>query len=131
MTQELVKSYRDLLVWQRGIDLVEVIYRASARWPASEAFGLTGQIRRAAVSIPANIAEGHGRGGDKELARFLAISRGSHCEVETHLIIASRLQFLSETEFNQIQSISHEVGRLLHGLSKRLRADIEKNGTST
>jgi four helix bundle protein len=127
MTQELVRSYQDLLVWKRGIDLVEAVYRVSAQWPASEAYGLTGQIRRASVSIPANIAEGHGRGSDKELARFIAISRGSHCELETHLIIALRLQFLAQAEFQQIQSISQEVGRLLHGFSKRLRTDIEKS----
>jgi four helix bundle protein len=130
MMQESVRSYRDLLVWKRGIDLVEAVYRISAGWPASEAYGLTGQVRRAAVSIPANIAEGHGRGSDKELARFVAISRGSHCELETHLIIASRLQFLAETDFVQIQSLSQEVGRLLYGFSKRLRADMEKSAPS-
>ena len=118
----VVRSVQDLIVWQRGIDLVEQVYVVSSQWPASELYGLTSQARRAAVSIPANIAEGQGRGSTKEFARFLSISRGSLRELETHLIIALRLRFLAQSEFDRIQAIIDEVGRLLQGLSRRLNA---------
>ncbi len=78
-------SYRDLIVWQRGIVLVREVYELSSTWPQHEVFGLTHQIRRAAVSIPANIAEGQGRYGTKELHHHLSIAHGSLCELETHL----------------------------------------------
>lgn len=119
--REPIKSYQDLMVWKRSIDLVEAVYRASSTWPSDERFGLTSQVRRASVSIPANIAEGHGRLGDRELARYLSIARGSLREVETHLIIARRLNFLSDEEFDQLHSITEEVGRLLFGLYRRVQ----------
>jgi four helix bundle protein len=118
----VVRSVQDLIVWQRGIDLVEQVYVVSSHWPTSELYGLTNQARRAAISIPANIAEGQGRGSAKDFARFLSISRGSLRELETHLIIALRLQFFAQSEFDCIQSIIDEVGRLLQGLSRRLTA---------
>src|SRR4051812_47949067 len=118
-----IRSYRDLLVWQRSLDLVEAIYVASERWPASEQYGLTNQIRRAAVSIPSNIAEGQGRGGDKEFARFLSIARGSLRELETQLIIALRLRFLGQLDYDRIHAMSDEIGRLLQGLSRRLKLE--------
>jgi four helix bundle protein len=117
-----VRSVQDLIVWQRGIDLVEQVYVVSSEWPSSELYGLTNQARRAAISIPANIAEGQGRGSTKEFARFLSIARGSLRELETHLVIAQRLRFLAQSEFDRIQSIIDEVGRLLQGLSRRLNS---------
>jgi len=89
-----VKSYRDLKVWQMAIDIVGEIYRLTENFPKQEGFGLTSHLQRAAVSIPSNIAEGHARGSDRELAHFLAIARGSLAEVETQLIIAGRLTYL-------------------------------------
>ena len=84
-----IKSYQDLTVWQRAMDLVEGVYRVTKDWPKDEQYGLTNQVRRAVVSVPANIAEGQGRTSDREFARFLAIAHGSLYEVETHLLICS------------------------------------------
>ena len=89
-----VQSYRELIVWQKAIDLVVAIYRITQSFPREEAFGLTSQLRRAAVSIPSNIAEGQGRRSAKEFQRFLDIARGSLQEVETQLLIANRLHYL-------------------------------------
>lgn len=118
-----IKHHQDLIVWQRGVDLVVEVYSATERWSTSEKFGLTNQIRRAAVSIPSNVAEGHGRGGDREFSRFLSIARGSLREVETHLVIAHRLKFLSESEFDRATAKCDELGRLLQGLSRRLQPE--------
>ena len=131
MSEELTarspaKSYQDLVVWQRGIDLVEAIYKSTSQWPSTEIFGLTSQVRRAAVSIPANIAEGQGRGNTQDFVRFLTIARGSLRETETHLVIASRLNFLSEQDFQQLRVLTDEVGRLLHGLTRRVQANLDE-----
>ena len=113
-------------MWQKGIDLVEAVYKATAQWPSTETFGLTSQVRRAAVSIPANVAEGQGRGNTQDFVRFLTIARGSLRETETHLVIATRLHFLSEHDFQQLRVLTDEVGRLLHGLSRRVQAKVEE-----
>jgi four helix bundle protein len=125
--KESIRSHQDLLVWQRGIDLVVAIYRVSAQWPKSEEYGLTSQVRRAAVSIPANTAEGHGRGSPREFARFLTIARGSLREVDTYLVIATRLQILDQIDFQSLQSLANEIARLLHGLLRSLQADTTVN----
>ena len=117
-----MSTFQDLVVWQRGIDLVESVYLASSRWPDSEMYGLVSQARRAAVSIPANIAEGHGRGSVKEFFRFLSIARGSLRELETHLIIALRMHFLEQPDYDRTKSLSDEVGRLLQGLMRKLES---------
>jgi four helix bundle protein len=122
------RSYQDLIVWQKGIDLVEAIYKQTAQWPSTETFGLTSQVRRAAVSIPANVAEGQGRGNTQDFVRFLTIARGSLRETETHLVIASRLQFLNDQDFQQLRVLTEEVGRLLHGLTRRVQANLEEKG---
>lgn len=115
------RGYQDLIAWQRAMDLVEAIYDESAGWPDGERFGLTNQLRRAAVSVPANIAEGNGRTGTQEFAHHLSIAHGSLCEVETHLLIASRLTYLNDAKRTQLLDQSAEVGRLLRGLLKSLR----------
>jgi four helix bundle protein len=110
------QNYRDLIVWQKSMDLVEHIYRTSRRFPKDELYALTNQIRRAAVSIPSNIAEGQGRGSDPELLRFLRIAHGSLRELETQVLIAQRLGYSNESESNQSLEMAAEVGRLLNGL---------------
>jgi four helix bundle protein len=117
-----LKSYRDLLVWQKGIDLVVVAYKATATFPTSELYGLTSQIRRAAASIPANIAEGYGRGSRKEYLQFLQIAQGSLKELETHFIIAQRLLYLTPSQTERLLADTEELGRMLRGLIQKLKS---------
>lgn len=112
------KNYRDLIAWQKAMDLVDQVYRASKTFPDEEKFGLTQQMRRAAVSIPSNIAEGQGRESKKEFARFLSIAHGSLRELETQILISERLQYLSQTD--DLLALASEVGRLITGLTKSL-----------
>ena len=114
------KNYQGLVAWQRAIDLVEAVYRESARMPAEERFGLVAQMRRAAVSIPANIAEGQGRRTCGEFLNHLSNAHGSVREVETHALIAGRLGLLSETAVGNILAGTAEVGRLVTGLANSL-----------
>jgi len=115
-------DYRDLVAWQKAMDLVERVYLATNEFPREERYGLTSQIRRAAVSVPSNIAEGQGRRStDDELIRFLQISLGSLCELETQLELAVRLKFLAKQDLVTIRTSSDEVGRLLNGLIRSKR----------
>lgn len=116
-------SYMELLVWQKGIDLVKEVYANTAEFPQSETFGLTSQIRRAAVSIPSNIAEGNGRASRADYLRFLSISNGSCNELETQLIIAAELGFLAAAQCDALLQKTNEVGKMLNGLINRLSAD--------
>lgn len=100
---------------------VEQVYRVSQDFPTDERFGLTSQLRRAAVSVPSNIAEGQGRRGDKEFGRFLGIAHGSLCEVETQLLIAQRLGYVNEGQVAETLEMANEVGRLIGGLQRSLR----------
>ncbi len=116
-----VRSYRDLIVWQKAIDLVSEIYRLTINFPKEEIFGLVSQMRRAAVSIPSNIAEGHARLSRKEYQYFLGNSRGSLAELETQIIIARNLDFLKEPEMQRLLDQAAELGRILNGLLSSLR----------
>ena len=118
-------DYRDLLAWQRAMDLVEGVYRATTGWPRDEVHGLINQVRRAAVSIPANIAEGHGSLNQREFLRYLAIAHGSCREVETHLLIARRLDYPGQPAHDQLLTLTAEVGRLLLGLINHLRRTLQ------
>jgi four helix bundle protein len=118
----LLRSYRDLDVWKKSIDLVEAVYRASSIWPGEERFGLTNQARRAAVSIPANLAEGAERHGTGEFLQFIGIAKGSLAELETHLTIAERLGFLPAATARELEQRTAEIGRMLSGLTKSLRS---------
>lgn len=109
-------SFRDLKVWHAAMDLAEAIYKATTVFPRDERFGLTAQIRRAAVSIPSNIAEGKRRGRDRVLIQHLEIALGSQAEVEVHLEIATRAGFLKEADFRHLDTMTGEVGRMLNGL---------------
>ena len=111
-----MKGHRDLEVWQKAMQLVTDIYRETAAFPRSEVYGLTNQVRRAAVSVPSNIAEGWGRSSRKEFSHFLCDARGSVLEVETQLEIAKNLGYLSDKSANELLSKTNEIGRMLNGL---------------
>ncbi|MGA9798065.1 MAG: four helix bundle protein [Terriglobales bacterium] len=113
-------SYRDIKVWQRAIELVVDIYSCTRSFPREELYGLAGQLRRAAVPVPSNIAEGKGRRTDREFLLFLHHARGSIFEVETQLTIASRLGYLSETAVCRLGTSAAEIARMLSGLIKAI-----------
>ncbi len=116
----VVKNYQELIVWQKGMDLVEAVYKASQAFPKEETYGLTSQIRKAAVSVPSNIAEGQGRKSTKEFLHFLSIALGSLREVETQILIAERLTYLNKKQTTPLLTLSSEVGRLINGLHNSL-----------
>ena len=124
------KSYRELRAWQTGIRLVRETYLATQGFPKVEQFGLTAQIRRAAVSIPSNIAEGHARDSTLEFLHFLAISQGSLAELETQLLIATELGFLPEQMLESLLAMANDVGKMIRGLQKTLRARSGKRTSS-
>jgi four helix bundle protein len=111
-----VQDYRDLIVWQKAMDLVEIVYKLTRVFPREEQYALTGQIRKAAISIPSNIAEGQGRRTTAEFLRFLSIANGSLREVETQVLIAERLGYASEEAAREAVDATTEVARLLTGL---------------
>jgi len=111
-----VKAYTELIAWQKSIDLVADVYRFTRQFPKEEIYGLTSQIRRAAVSVPSNIAEGQGRISTGEFRQFLGHARGSLAEVETQIHIAKKLNYLSPAEASRLLSSCDEVGRILNGL---------------
>jgi len=116
-----IRSHRDLIVWQKAMDLVTSVYRHTEDFPKSELYGLTSQIRRSAASIPANIAEGQGRRLSGEYLQFLANARGSLSELDTHLEIAVRLGMLSEECHSTLMEQLIEVRKLLNGLMRSIR----------
>lgn len=116
-----VRSYRDLRVWQRAMDLAEATYRATESFPEYERYGLVTQLRRAAVSVASNIAEGHARSlGD--YLRHLLIAKGSLAEIETQLVLSARMEFLSHELAESLLQASDQIGRMLGGLRKSLLA---------
>ena len=118
-----MKSHTDLIVWQKSIDLVETVYQVTGKFPTEEKFGLISQIRRCAVSIPSNIAEGHGRKSDGEFCQFLRIAYGSSSELETQIILSKRLSFIRDSEHENIMSKLTEIHKMLNTLiSKSLKA---------
>ena len=117
-----LKNYRDLQVWQKSIEWVEAIYNASKNFPQDERFGLTSQVRRAAVSVAANIAEGAERTSTGEFLQFLGIARGSPAEVETLLILAERLGLLRTEQRDTLLAQASEIGKMLVGLQRSLRS---------
>ena len=115
-----VKSYKDLIVWQKALDLVDRIYDITESFPSREMYGLTNQLRRAAVSVPSNIAEGQARQSTLEFKRFLSIARGSLAEVETQLHIAIRRQYVSEEDFRKTLLLANEISKMLASLYNKL-----------
>ena len=113
------KHYRELIVWQKAMDLTDEIYRLVRSFPKEEQFSLSDQLRRAAVSVPSNIAEGHGRQTDKEFKQFLSIAKGSVFEAETQIMIAIRQGYISAEEAQPAFTLCDEVGKMLTALITR------------
>lgn len=122
-----IKSHKDLTVWQKSIDLAVNVYSVTKAFPSEERFGLISQSRRAAVSIPSNIAEGRQRGGTKEYIRFLRIALGSVAELETQLFIAQRLDFASKEALEKLSDVSLEITKMLKVMINKL----EKRASSS
>ncbi len=120
----IVKSYRDLDVWKQAMDLVEASYRVSERFPRSEEFGLRAQLRRSAISIPSNIAEGNGRSTTGDYLRHVSIAHGSLMEFETQLLIAGRLKYLDPQSLADLLAQADGIGRMLTSLARRLREKV-------
>ena len=118
-------TYHDLRVWQSAMDLTKSIYRATRRFPPEEMYGLSSQMRRAAVSVPSNIAEGKGRSSDKELVQFLSRARGSVYELQTQLEIAESLGYLSSTDQQELSTHASDVGRMLNGMIAKFREALK------
>ncbi|HEX5102484.1 MAG TPA: four helix bundle protein [Pirellulaceae bacterium] len=121
-----VRNYRDLLVWQKSMDLVMSVYGLTSRFPKQETYGLSSQMQRAAVSIPANIAEGHDRDSTKEYLHSLAIAVGSLAELETLLAIARRLTYLDAKRYGEHEVACQTLGRMLRNLQRALRARVRR-----
>ena len=115
-------NFEKLTVWQYAIEFADLVYGATREFPAEERFGLTGQMRRAAVSVPSNIAEGSSRSSRQEYSRFVEISTGSVFEVVSQSFIARRQRFLAEADHGRIYQSAEELGRMLSGLRESIRA---------
>jgi four helix bundle protein len=111
-----VKGHRDLVVWQKAMTLVTDVYQVTRSFPKDEVYGLTAQLRRAAVSVPSNLAEGHGRNSRKEFHHFVGQARGSLTELETQLEIAANLGYLSQANASELLGRASEIARMLNGL---------------
>jgi four helix bundle protein len=119
-----IRNYADLIAWQKAMTLAESIYQTTQQLPREERYGLTSQMRRAAVSIPSNIAEGEGRSSDGQLLHGLTVSYGSLRELETQLLLSRRLRLVKEAEIRSLFEQCEEVGRLLNGLMRTVRNRI-------
>ena len=120
MAEQPIQSYKDLLVWQRGMDLVETVYVLARKLPASEQWGLTSQMRRAAISVPSNIAEGYGRNATGEYRHHLSIARASLLELETQVLLCERLEYLVETEIKPVLKEINDISKMLASLIAKL-----------
>jgi four helix bundle protein len=125
----VVRTFRDLIAWQRGMSLALEVYRATASMPSDERFGLTSQLRRSVVSIPSNIAEGYARGTTQDYIRFLRIARGSLAEVQTQIELGCKLGMIRESE--QTTELIAETDRVLQGLIRSLETKLRAEGSSS
>jgi four helix bundle protein len=116
------QGYQDLVAWQKAMELVTTVYRVTRSWPQEEQYGLTSQVRRAAVAIPSNLAEGHGRSGRREFAHHVSIAYGSLCELETQLLIAQRLDYSDAEATESLMNRIADVRRLTNGLLRSLQS---------
>lgn len=116
-----IKSYKDLLIWQKGVEIIVSTYKLTKTFPQEELYALTSQIKRAAISIPSNIAEGYGRNTDKSFSHFIDISRGSLYELETQLLIAKELDFIQDTDmFNYVIGLINEESKMINAFNNSL-----------
>ncbi|MGC2618594.1 MAG: four helix bundle protein [Acidobacteriaceae bacterium] len=120
MASTTVHSYRELIIWQRAIQVCVAIYQATKTFPREEIYGLTNQMRRASVSVPSNIADGYGRLSRDQFRYFLGVAKGSTFELQTQLVIARELGFTSTQEGARIEALSFEVGKMLTAMLKKL-----------
>lgn len=120
-------TFKDLLAWQKSLTLAKRVYQVTGNFPTEERFGLVNQMRRCAVSIPSNIAEGYGRGSDKELLRFLYVALGSSNELETQLILSLELSFMKEEDSRMLQGLNTEVNKMILSLIYRRKNGLDKN----
>ena len=116
----IVKDYKDLIVWQKSMDLLVEVYRLVKKLPKEETYVLSDQMRRAAISIPSNIAEGKNRSSSKDYIRFLFIARGSRAELETQLLACVRLNYLEETDVENALNLSVEIGKILSAMISKM-----------
>jgi four helix bundle protein len=117
-----IQSYKDLMIWQKGIQIVVLIYKLAKSFPQEELYALTSQIKRASVSIPSNIAEGYGRNTEKSFSHFIDISRGSLFELETQLLIAKELDFIVDFElYEKVNTLIHEESKMINAFSKSIQ----------
>ncbi len=117
----MAKAFRDLVVWQKSMDLSIAIYQLTECFPKIEVYGLTSQMRRSAVSVASNIAEGAGRSSKKDFCHFVAMARGSSYELQTQILLAQRLGYLSEKDTEQVEALVIEIGKMLSGLTAFLQ----------
>ena len=120
-----IQSFKDLKAWQLGMDVVEGVYHLTDKFPKSEIYGLANQMRRSAISIPSNLAEGQDRDSTKEFIHFIAISIGSLCELETQLLIAHRLKYCQSSDIEAVMSKLAEAGRTIRGLQKAIKSKLD------
>jgi four helix bundle protein len=120
MHKQKIQSFRDLQIWQKSMELAVAVYRITQSFPREEMYGLTSQLRRCAISIPSNIAEGQGRSSEREFLHFLSIARGSDCELQTQLEIARRLRLADTQLLNDAESLSHETGKMIFAFMRAL-----------
>jgi len=123
MSEGTVYSYKELIVWQKSVELVVAIYELTENFPKSELYGLVSQVRRAAISLPSNIAEGRRRGTRKDFRHFLLIAYGSGAEIETQIEISKRLPFGKNLNFSRIESLLDEIMRMLNVMIKKLSSE--------
>ena len=116
-----IKSYRDLIIWQKSITLVKLIYLVTQGFPSTEQYGLTNQLRRSAVSIPSNIAEGYGRNSTNDYKRFLQIAIGSLYELETQIEISFQLNYISQSQNDEIKILCVEIDKMIYSLIQKIK----------
>ena len=130
MSSQMVRSFDDLIAWQKARELTKCIYQVSNNANFAKDFGLAGQIRRASVSIMANIAEGSDRPSTKEFLRFLGMAKASCAEVRSHLYVARDIQYLNDEEFKELNQRAHELLRIIAGLRLSLQNKLAQSGTN-
>ena len=126
----MIKSYRDLKVWQKAMNLVVMCYQMTRKFPKNEIFGLASQLQRAGVSVPSNIAEGHQRWHSKEFLHHLSIAYASLAELETHTEIACRLNYIDENYANTVLNQAAEIGMMINGLRKSITSRNQRSVAS-